>query len=255
MARHGGPEKNQIKICKFSLRDYSHPMNRSCAQTRFNLLCILLLLFCGPICANAFDFTGKVVGIADGDTITVLHQNTQQKIRLEHIDAPEGRQAFGAKAKQALSAKVFGKLVTIRWTKRDRYKRIIGEVWIGPRFINAEMVADGMAWHYKQYSKNKIIAAAESKARTLKQGLWSDATAVAPWDFRKKRTNTTQPRPPPKPTNPPVIGPAGTVYVTKLGSKYHRANCSSLSKSKIPILLQRALKAYGPCGRCNPPIK
>jgi len=230
-------------------------MNHGCTQTRFNLSHILLLFFCGPIYANAFDFTGKVVGVTDGDTITVLHLKTQHKIRLEHIDAPEGRQAFGNKAKQALSAKVFGKSVTIRWTKRDRYKRIIGGVWIGQRFINAEMVAEGMAWHYKKYSKNKMIAAAENKARTFKQGLWSDATAVAPWDFRKKRTNTTQPRPPPKPTIPPIANPAGTVYVTNSGSKYHRANCSSLSKSKIPILLQRAIKTYGPCRRCNPPSK
>src|ERR1700722_14438788 len=73
-------------------------------------------------------FTGKVVSIADGDTITVLHENVQHRIRLEGIDCPESHQAFGTKATKAIADKVFGKEVTIKWKARDKYKRILGEV-------------------------------------------------------------------------------------------------------------------------------
>ena len=108
------------------------------------LLALLLTLT-----TSAFEFTGKVVGVADGDTITVLHNKQQHKIRFQHIDCPESTQAFGAKAKQALSEKVFGKTVTVKWDEMDRYKRILGDVYLGKRWINAEMVQNGMAWHYK----------------------------------------------------------------------------------------------------------
>src|SRR4051812_15624447 len=90
-------------------------------------------------------FTGKVISIADGDTITVLLDKTQHKIRLNGIDAPEGPQAFGTKSKQALSERIFGKEVKIEWKERDKYKRIVGEVYLGERRICLEMVEIGMA--------------------------------------------------------------------------------------------------------------
>ena len=77
-------------------------------------------------------FTGKVVGVTDGDTITVLHDRQPYKIRLEGIDAPESGQAFGTKAKQVLSAKIFGKEVKVVWKSRDRYKRILGHIYLEP---------------------------------------------------------------------------------------------------------------------------
>src|SRR5438876_602508 len=86
-------------------------------------------------------FSGKVVSIADGDTITVLLDKTQHRIRLSGIDAPENSQAFGTKAKKILGDKVFGKEVKIEWTQRDKYKRIVGEVYLDDRRICLEMVA------------------------------------------------------------------------------------------------------------------
>ncbi len=135
--------------------------------------------------ASAFEFTGKVVSVADGDTITVLYGKKEYKIRFQHIDCPESSQAFGTKAKQVLSNKVFGKTVTVRWTEKDRYERILGDVYIGKRRINAEMVQEGMAWHYKFFSKDATVAAAEVKARAAKLGIWSQPNPVPPWDFRK----------------------------------------------------------------------
>ena len=131
---------------------------------------------------------GKVVGITDGDTITVLDTyQTQYKIRLAEIDTPEKKQAFGSKCKQILSDKIFGKQVEVGWNTEDRYKRIIGFVSLGDRNINREMVAEGYAWHYKQYSKSKELDAVEEEARRNKLGLWADKNPIAPWEYRKKK--------------------------------------------------------------------
>jgi len=109
---------------------------------KFTFLLSLLLAFT----VSAFEFTGKVVGVTDGDTITVLYEGKKQyKVRLQHIDCPETRQPFAAKAKQSLSAKVFGKEVTVKWEEMDRYKRILGAVYIGKRWVNAELVSEGLA--------------------------------------------------------------------------------------------------------------
>jgi len=109
---------------------------------------ILLLVLAATV--HADEIRGKVVGIADGDTITVLDAGkVQHKIRLEGIDAPEKGQAFGTKSKEKMSEKVGEKEVVVRWSKKDRYGRILGDVYLGDRHINLEMVQDGLAWHYK----------------------------------------------------------------------------------------------------------
>ena len=133
------------------------------------------------------ELRGKVVSIADGDTITVLDSaKVQHKIRLQGIDAPEKKQAFGTKSKERMSEKVGGEEVVVQWKEKDRYGRILGEVMVGKRHINLEMVQDGMAWHYKQYSKSKELAEAEDEARKTKKGLWADKEPVPPWEFRKQ---------------------------------------------------------------------
>lgn len=132
-------------------------------------------------------FTGKVVDVHDGDTITVQFEDEHYKIRFAGIDAPELAQPFGIKAKQVLAARILGKDVKIVWTKRDRYGRMIGDVFIREAWVNAEMIEFGWAWHYKAYSKDRDLAAHEDKAKTSKRGLWSDDQAVPPWEFRKKK--------------------------------------------------------------------
>ncbi len=130
-------------------------------------------------------FDARVVGITDGDTITVLYGTTQVKVRLNGIDCPEKRQAFGARAKQLTSELAFGKTVTVRPTGKDRYGRTLGEVILPDgRVLNQELVAAGMAWHYTQYSKDRTLARLERQAREARVGLWSDARPVAPWEFR-----------------------------------------------------------------------
>ena len=150
---------------------------------------------------QAASFTGKVVRVSDGDTITVQTAgNREFKIRLLGIDSPESAQAHGDKATQAMTAKVFGQLVSVHWEKRDDYKRVLGHVAIGQRWINHEMVAEGWAWHYKQYSKDQRLAVAETRAKATRRGLWANRNPVAPWDWRKmnsgKKNNAKKPVPP-----------------------------------------------------------
>lgn len=156
-------------------------------MTRPSFLLILVAFAGVGLAANKPTMTlaGKVVSIADGDTLTVLAEKTQHRIRLEGIDAPESSQAFGQKAKQALGELVFGKEVKVEWKERDRYERIIGKILYEGRWINKEMVVDGWAWHYKQYSKDKELADAEASAKVAKKGLWADPNPVPPWEYRK----------------------------------------------------------------------
>lgn len=131
-------------------------------------------------------FRGKVVGVKDGDTFKVLYEGKEYTIRLAHIDAPEKKQAFGNKAKQYASELCFGKEVWVKPTqKNDRYGRIIAEVIIGKINVNKSLVKNGLAWHFKKYSKSQEYAQLENEARKKKVGIWSEKNPIAPWDWRK----------------------------------------------------------------------
>ena len=137
-------------------------------------------------------FSGRVVRIEDGDTISVLDDaNRNYKIRLQGIDAPEGGQAFGDRSRQNLADEVFGKQVSVEWSKRDQYGRIVGKVLVDGRDVCLEQIRAGMAWHYKYYQNEqsaedrKMYADAEEEARMAKRGLWFDADPTPPWEFRR----------------------------------------------------------------------
>jgi len=204
---------------------------------------------------------GTVASVSDGDTLVVAEGDRQYVIRLQGIDAPEGSQPFGFVATQALTLKVGQSPVQVKWTEHDKYNRVLGHIYVGERYINREMVADGYAWHYKEYSTDADLAAAEVAARVKRLGLWQDEHAIPPWDYRHSpplAVETTEAAAP----RPSTIAPAKSaspeseeimVYVTRTGSKYHRAGCRHLSKSRIPISLSEAQGRYGRCSVCNPP--
>jgi endonuclease YncB( thermonuclease family) len=136
--------------------------------------------------------TARVVGVTDGDTITVLAPgNVQHRIRLAGIDAPERNQAFGTRSKQNLSRLVFGKTVTLDCGKEEFYGRLVCRVLL-PNGDDADLdqVQAGMAWHYKQFEREqtprdqKLYADAEDAARAARRGLWADVHVIPPWDFR-----------------------------------------------------------------------
>ena len=129
---------------------------------------------------------GEIVGVHDGDSCTLLVGKDEFKIRLEGIDTPELGQPFGKNAKQALSNYIFGKEVTARISGQDRYQRYLGTLLVDGQNVNLQLVKDGCAWHYKEYSSDEALAAAETAARSAGLGLWQDAAAVAPWQWRRK---------------------------------------------------------------------
>jgi len=166
-----------------------------------HLLAPLILL--ASLASHAETLTGMVVGVADGDTITVLDTNREQhKIRLAGIDAPEKAQPFGQRSKQSMSTLVFGKEVDVQWNKHDRYQRILGKVMVAdpncrtnrcPKTLDAGLaqLTVGLAWWYRKYAKGQSLEAAgryefaEQEARAKRAGLWTDADPVPPWDWRK----------------------------------------------------------------------
>jgi endonuclease YncB( thermonuclease family) len=134
-----------------------------------------------------------VVGVSDGDTITVLDQaKVQHKIRLNAIDAPEKGQAFGNASKESLSRLVFDKTVEARCHKRDRYAREVCKVIRGSTDVNLEQIRAGMGWWYREYAKEqsaedqKSYAQAEDEARGRRVGLWKDAKPMPPWEWRMR---------------------------------------------------------------------
>ncbi|HWA12266.1 MAG TPA: thermonuclease family protein [Burkholderiales bacterium] len=154
----------------------------------------LLVFSCHP--ALAAQLQGRVVGVSDGDTITLLTgERRQYKIRLSGIDAPEKKQAFGNVAKQTLSRQVFGRPVVVEWSKTDRYGRIVGRIEVDGADVNLEQVREGSAWVYTQYLKElpaqdrKRYLDAEQQAKEERRGLWRDSDPEPPWQWRRERRN------------------------------------------------------------------
>ncbi len=139
----------------------------------------------------AGEFSGTVVGVLDGDTIEVVHARQTERIRLSGIDCPEKGQAYGQRAKQAMSVQAFGKEVTLRTFGKDRYGRTIADVILpdGDN-LNQILVKEGMCWWYRKYAPgNAVLEDLETDAREKRMGLWSDAQPIPPWEWRKaKRT-------------------------------------------------------------------
>jgi endonuclease YncB( thermonuclease family) len=151
----------------------------------------VLIAFATPHLLFGEPIVGRVVGVADGDTLTVLDAlKHQHKIRLSGIDAPEGGQAFGNRSKEALSNCAFGKQATVDADKSDRYGRSIGKVVVNGVDCNLRQIELGLAWHFVKYAgerpptESKAYAAAEVAARAAKRGLWIDAYAMPPWAWR-----------------------------------------------------------------------
>ena len=158
------------------------------------LVTILVALLATSALAADRTLQLKVVGVHDGDTITGLDESkTQYKIRLDAIDAPELGQPFGQASKKALSETVFGKTVTVIEKKRDKYGRTIGHVIVDGKDTNLMMLEQGMAWHYREYSKNARLQRAEDDARAAHKGLWADREPMPPWEWRKEHKHHKAP--------------------------------------------------------------
>jgi endonuclease YncB( thermonuclease family) len=209
-----------------------------------------LLSFILLVCSiHAQTITGKVVGVADGDTITVLEGTTQYKIRLYGIDTPERGQDFGKRAKQFTSGMVFGKQVRVDQKDMDRYGRVVGMVYAGGTCVNEEIIKAGMAWVYDYYCKDSVCREwvdLEAQARTAKVGLWSHPDPIPPWDYRRGDRSSSQ-------SKAVVSGP---YHGNKRSRVFHQSSCKHFNCKNCVIgfkTREAAIEAgFRPCGGCKP---
>lgn len=147
------------------------------------LFTTLILFLTTPAIAETL--IGQVVRVVDGDTIVLKDSQQEYKIRLIEIDAPESKQAYGSKSKRALSNKIAGQEVKVEYHSKDKYKRILGEIFLKSENINYWLVENGHAWQYLKYSDSKALAKAQENAQQRKLGLWADDNPMEPWVWRK----------------------------------------------------------------------
>jgi endonuclease YncB( thermonuclease family)/methylphosphotriester-DNA--protein-cysteine methyltransferase len=198
---------------------------------------------------------GKVVNVHDGDTITVLDRDGKKfHIRLQGIDAPEIKQAYGPESQKNLERMVMGKQVTIVWNKVDKYRRTVGTIMLDGKDVNIEQVKAGLAWHFKKYAdeqdpKDRVTyAKAEADARAVKLGLWQDPNPTPPGDFRVE-TKVARWGPAP---------PEGTVIGNKGSMKYHRPDCpgyrdmSEKNRVFFKSVAEAEAAGYTRAGNCPP---
>jgi len=212
---------------------------------RYISLTIITLL----ITTTAHAWTGKVVGVSDGDTIKVLRDGKQVKIRLYGVDTPEKAQAFGSRAKQFTSALVADKVVNVETVTTDKYGRSVGLVTVDGKLLDTELIKAGMAWVYRKYCDRQPLCndliKQESKAKANSIGLWSVPNPQPPWDWRHAKKN--------KKKSGTSTGP----YQGNVKSQvFHQANCEYFNCKNCTKSFKdsdSAKKAgYRPCGICRP---
>lgn len=137
---------------------------------------------------------GRVIRVADGDTITVLDSlNQQHRVRLHGIDSPEKGQDFYQVARQFSNSFCFQQWVRVEVLDYDRYQRAIGKIYVGEQELNLALLKSGLAWHYLQFDCSESYAAAEAEAQLYQRGLWANPTRIAPWEFRKLKRRKVSP--------------------------------------------------------------
>ncbi len=160
-----------------------------------NRFALTLLIACAVTAGHAAVFTGRVVGIADGDTLTVLDDDKRQHIiRLAEIDAPEKAQPFGNRSKQHLSALCFGKAAVVTPRTTDRYRRTVARVECEGTDASSEQVHAGMAWVFDRYVTDRGLYVVQDEARVSGRGLWADSEPMPPWEWRAGKDRKALPR-------------------------------------------------------------
>lgn len=188
---------------------------------------------------------GRVVRIADGDTVTVLTGSKQQvRIRLAEIDAPESGQAFGNRSKQSLTRMCGNKTARVQVQDIDRYGRVVGRVHCGPYDTSAEQVSAGMAWVYDSYVRDKSLYQLQDAARKARVGLWGDPSPIKPWEWRRGERGD-------------AAGAGAVVQGNRNSKIYHVPGCPSYGamskKNVVEFSDEAAAKAAGfrKAGNCR----
>jgi micrococcal nuclease len=218
-------------------------------------LLVWLLLVVWLILVHAEPFSGKVVGLSDGDTISVLREGKAVKVRLYGVDAPEKAQAFGTQARKFTGDLVFQRDVTVVVHTTDRYGRLVGDVLLPDGLsLTQELVKAGLAWWYRQYAPNEpALAQLEAEARTAKRGLWAEAYPVPPWQWRKGQRASPRPGAPLASATP---SPEGPIVGNQKSKVYHWPGCpaydhvSAKNRVTFPSRDAATQAGYRPAGNC-----
>ncbi len=150
---------------------------------------LFILFFLFPFVGFA-QLHGEVSYVSDGDTFHLVTKDGDKiKVRVAGIDCPERNQAHGLEAKAFVMDEIKGKTVELKVKETDRYGRKVAYVYYSDKDLSAELLKMGLAWHYVKYSDNALYEAMEEKARSQQTGLWADFNAIAPWEFRKLKSN------------------------------------------------------------------
>lgn len=211
------------------------PVTRSLLLSLFSLVALCF----SPAWAETL--LGHCVGVADGDTCTLLlrHEDGSKKterIRFHGIDAPESHQPYGQASKKLVSDLIYDKDIRVEVQTRDKYGRLVGKVFVGETNVNLAVVKAGLAWWYRQYGAGETaLAEAEQAARTARLGLWQDPAPVAPWDFRHKGKQAAASAPSAQaPAPSPAAHPASgekQYWVTTSSGKTHNVSCRYYANS------------------------
>lgn len=214
------------------------------------LLGVFLACLWLPFVTGAANWTGRVVAIHDGDTMTVLRYGRGVKLRLHAIDAPELAQPFGRQSRKSLSNLCYGRYARVESVGEDQYGRTLARVRCGGLEANAEQLRRGLAWHYTHYSLDPELQQLEAEARRQRLGLWSDRRAQPPWLYRHgKEARPAQPR----------ESQSSTRFNRSCGAKRHCSEMTSCAEARF-YLRQCGIRALDgdhdgiPCeSLCAPP--
>ncbi len=209
----------------------------------------LLLLVCGL--AGAADFSGKVIAVLDGDTLLVLRGGNPVKVRLAEVDAPEKAQPYGTSAQKSLADMVMGKEIRVASRAVDDYGRLVATVHVGGLNVNHEQVRRGMAWEYSRFHSNRELMALQREAQQARRGLWAEAGAVEPSQWRKQHPGTARVVAAPVPAS-------ATAHRAACGAKKYCSQMSSCEEAR-QYLAQCGIKTLDgngdgvPCEKlCSP---
>ena len=226
-----------------NLQGTPHALPRTGTLLAAGLL-VALLLPAGLSGQIGNTFSGVVVSVTDGDTVSVRRGSTTVRVRVDGIDTPETNQAFGPQARTFTSALVRNKRVTVDVRDIDRYGRLVGRIRIAETDLSVALLQEGLAWHYTRYSDDPTLADAETQARAAQIGLWSQATPVPPWDFRRGATPSQE------------DGSAeGPLHGNRRSRVFHRPGCRNYGCQNCTVIFQTPEDAsaagFRPAGDCH----
>lgn len=145
---------------------------------------IFLILFSSSVTFALSDL--EIIRVIDGDTVIGKSNDTEIKIRLSEIDAPEMNQPFGLNSKECLSNLIKkNNNLQFKSNGRDGYGRSLGWLVTDDKNLNYEMIKEGCAWVYDRYVINKTIYSFQNGARLKNLGLWKQNNPIAPWIWRR----------------------------------------------------------------------